>query len=429
MNENERTMCLSRPLPDLERTLSVKVKSIMDSVRSQGDAAIRKFTQEFDNTELESLFVSQSELQKVRATLPPALTKAVQIAANNISRFHQAQFPKAIRVDISPGIVCQRIPRALDSVGLYVPGGRTPLVSTLLMLGIPAKLADCREIILCTPPRTDGTIDPLLLWTADFLGIQKIAKIGGAQAIAAMAFGTQTVPRVNRIFGPGNAWVTEAKLQVASGPWGVSIDLPAGPSELLVIADENAEPQFVAADLLSQAEHDSLSQVLLVSNSEQLINQVNNSLLAQLPLLPRRELAIRSLKNSKAILVNDIATGVEVSNLYAPEHLIVNTDNPQTWLPQIRNAGSVFLGQWTPESVGDYASGTNHVLPTYGFARSYSGLSLENFFKFITVQELNAEGLSQLASTVELLACAEGLQAHGQAVKIRRDFLRERPTL
>ena len=401
----EKREALARS-PSLARSdLSTRVREIILEVKAKGDLALRRLTRELDGVDIDNFEVA----------IPETLaTPSIARAANQIARFHQAQLPRNISVETSPGIRCERIFRPIQSVGLYVPGGSAPLISTVLMLGIPARLAECPEIVLCTP-----SVEPKLFEAARVAGVSRVFRVGGAQAIAAMAYGTESIPKVDKIFGPGNAWVTEAKQQVAQDPNGAAIDMPAGPSEVLVIADADANPEFVVWDLLSQAEHGEDSQVLLVSDSEQILESVRLKIEDALADLPRRKIAEMALSNSRMILVESIKEAIEVSNLYAPEHLILQVRSPEHYTDRILHAGSVFLGAWSPESVGDYASGTNHVLPTYGYARSYSGLSVEAFFKTITFQSLSESGLKDIGPVVEILAGLEGLEAHKRAVSVR----------
>ncbi|MBD1396049.1 histidinol dehydrogenase [Pontibacter sp. JH31] len=386
-------------------------------VQESGDKALLDLTEKYDGVRLTGLLSSAEEMASAAAELSDELKSAIQQAFNNIEKFHAQQAEQSSRVETMPGVTCWRKSVAIDKVGLYIPGGTAPLFSTLLMLGIPARLAGCPEIILCTPPAKDGSIHPAIRYTASLLGIEKLVKAGGAQAIAAMAFGTESVPAVNKIFGPGNQYVTVAKQMLSKT--GVAIDLPAGPSEVLVIADESANPAFVAADLLSQAEHGADSQVVLLTNSADLLRQVEDELQEQLEALPRKEFAARALNNSLGILLQDVEEMLRFSNLYAPEHLILAVNGFEELLDKITNAGSVFLGNYSPESAGDYASGTNHTLPTNGYARAYSGVSLDSFVKKITFQHITPEGLQNIGNTIEVMAEAEGLEAHKNAVSIR----------
>jgi histidinol dehydrogenase len=376
-----------------------------------------QYCKTFDKVDLNSLTVSQEDIKNASSQLSNELKAAIQLAKNNISKFHEAQKQTIEKIETTKGVFCWRENRSIETVGIYIPGGSAPLFSTVLMLGVPAILAGCKEIILCTPPNAEGKINPAILYTAALVGITKIYTVGGIQAIAAMTFGTETISAVNKIFGPGNQYVTAAK-QMAQN-FGVAIDMPAGPSEVLVIADETCNPVFVAADLLSQAEHGADSQVILLSNNEDVINETLLEITKQLEALPRKEIAIKAIENSKAILLNAIDECIALSNVYAPEHLIIATENASNLVSQITNAGSIFLGNYSCESVGDYASGTNHTLPTNGYVRNYSGVSLDSFVKKITVQEVNKEGLQNIGPSVELMAEAEGLWAHKNAVSVR----------
>ncbi|MEM7371204.1 MAG: histidinol dehydrogenase [Bacteroidota bacterium] len=413
---------LARPVVAFAE-LESRVMPILDAVRQEGDEALKALTSRFDKVQLDQIRVSQAEIQQAESLLDPSLKQAIQQARQNILTFHQSQQASDDKIETMPGVLCWRKNIAIEKVGLYIPGGTAPLFSTVLMLAVPANIAGCEEIVLCTPPDSSGKVHPAILYTASLCGVTTMCKVGGAQAVAAMAYGTSSVPRVYKIFGPGNQYVTMAKQLVAKE--GVAIDLPAGPSELAVVADDTAKPAFVAADLLSQAEHGIDSQVLLVSSSRQLIEQVQEELRLQLPQLPRADIAEKALANSQAILVEDEATAIELINAYAPEHLILAIERDEEVAARITNAGSVFLGNYTPESVGDYASGTNHTLPTNGYARSYSGVSLDSFVKKITFQKLTAEGLQRLGPTVEIMAEAEELIAHKRAVSLRLSALNE----
>ncbi len=414
-----------RPLAESNAAVLTRAGGIFDAVARRGDEALRDYAAQFDGVPaLTNLRVSAQELAEGAAQVPAELQAAIRQAIQNITTFHAAQRPAAVEAEVEtmPGVRCWRRSVAVPRVGLYVPGGSAPLFSTLLMLGIPAKLAGCREIVLCTPPgRGAGRIAPAILFAAQELGLTTIIKAGGAQAIAALTVGTASVPAVDKIFGPGNRYVTAAKQLAAQR--GVAIDMPAGPSEVLVIADASANPAFVAADLLSQAEHGPDSQVVLLTDSETMLNQVVTELERQLPLLPRAEIARQALIESRGLLLPDVATMLEFSNQYAPEHLILAVAAPETLAADIYNAGSVFMGHLTPEAVGDYASGTNHTLPTGGYARAYSGVSLDSFYKKITFQQLAPAGLLALAPVVEPMAAAEGLHAHAHAVALRREAL------
>lgn len=415
----ERATCLARPaIANSDRTY-VTVKDILANVKREGDTALVRFTQEFDGVAHDSFRVSEEEFAAAQLSLSAEASDAIDTAIANVSAFHAAQSSTDIDLETSPGVRCERVTRPIDSVGLYVPAGTAPLPSTAIMLAVPAAIADCPTRILCTPPGPDGHADAAVLVAAKRAGVSDIFKLGGAQAVAAMAYGTASIPKVNKIFGPGNAWVTAAKSIVSADPDGAAIDMPAGPSEVMVIADGDAAPAFVAADLLSQAEHGPDSQVLLVSPSKELIAATQAAVSDQIETLSRCEVAQRAIQTSSAILVDSLQQAVDVCNAYAPEHLIIQCREPRQLLPDISNAGSVFVGPWTPESVGDYCSGTNHVLPTYGNARSYSGLGVEQFRRTMTIQELTRNGLQALGDTVMCLASLEGLDAHAAAVRIR----------
>ncbi len=407
---------LARPVLSLDE-IEKQVKPVMLAVQADGDRALKLYTEKFDGVKLDSLIVTEEEIGQASAQVDEDLKGAIQTAAKNIEKFHSAQLHEEPMTETQPGVLCWRKSVAIDKIGLYIPGGTAPLFSTVLMLGIPAKIAGCREVILCSPPNKEGKIHPAILYAAQLTGIKKIYKAGGGQAIAAMTFGTETIPKVYKIFGPGNQYVMAAK-QLAL-KYGVAIDMPAGPSEVAVIADKDANPEFVAADLLSQAEHGPDSQVILFTDSETLLNQVEKEVEIQLSRLLRADIAAKALANSRLILTDNLQTAVEMSNAYAPEHLIIQTENPEELAEQVRNAGSVFLGALTPESAGDYASGTNHTLPTNGYAKSHSGVSLDTFFKKITFQKISEEGLKSIGKTIEIMAAAEELDAHKNAVSIR----------
>lgn len=409
-----------RPALELE-FLEGRVKNILNRVKVSGDEALKELTLQIDNVSLDSLLVSKEEIEIAENQVPEDLKQAIRIAASNISKFHSAQQNQVAPIETMPGVTCWRKATPIEKIGIYVPGGTAPLFSTLLMLAVPAKIAGCQDIILCTPPKSDGSVDPTILFAAKEVGLTQVFKVGGAQAIAAMAYGTATIPPVYKIFGPGNQYVTKAKQLVSME--GLAIDMPAGPSEVLVVADEAADPAFVAADLLSQAEHGSDSQVVLVSTTARLIESVEKELALQLETLPRKDIAALALQNSLIIEMNKEADIIDFVNTYAPEHLILNTENCDIMAEKITNSGSVFLGQFTPESVGDYASGTNHTLPTNGFAKSYSGVSLSSFQKFITFQKLTKDGIVTLGPVVERMAEAEQLMAHKRAVSIRLENL------
>jgi histidinol dehydrogenase len=389
-------------------------------------AATRRYWNSRDGA-LASIEVSTAEFAAAETALDAEQRQAIDRAIANVRRFHEAQLGAPLRVETAPGVVCERQFRPIDAVGLYVPAGVAPLPSAAIMLAVPARIAGCPTRIMCTPPRRDGTADPAVLTIANLSGVRRVFKLGGAQAIAAMAYGTQSVPKVDKVFGPGNSWVTAAKLQVANDPEGAALDLPAGPSEVLVIADPTARADFVAADLLAQAEHSADAQVVFVTTSSTLAEATATQLETQMQRLGRADTLRKSIEHARLFVVDSIDTALEISNAYAPEHLILQVANARDWLPKVRNAGSVFLGAWTPETMGDYCSGTNHVLPTYGFARAYSGLSLHDFVKRMTVQELTPDGLRELGPTAITLAALEGLDAHANAVRVRLAHLeRER---
>ncbi|MCC7465925.1 MAG: histidinol dehydrogenase [Saprospiraceae bacterium] len=408
---------LARPKASKRADLLAQTAAILDAVKKDGDVALQKFTWTFDGIETTQFRVSEAHIQGAEASLSLELKSAIQVAYQNIRLFHARQKVEEPPVETMPGVICWRKSVPVERVGLYIPGGSAPLFSTVLMLGVPAQLAGCREVVLCTPPDKKGAVHPAILYSARLCGIEKIYAIGGAQAIAAMAYGTATIPAVWKIFGPGNTWVTAAKQLVSIE--GVAIDLPAGPSEVCVIADGSARAAFVAADLLSQAEHGPDSQVLLITDQAGLIPEVEKALEDQLKTLPRAEIAERALQNSRVILADDLQTAMDWANEYAPEHLILAVSNPEKWASEVVNAGSVFLGHYTPESAGDYASGTNHALPTDGFARGYAGVSLDSFLKKVTFQQITRQGLSLLGPAIQALAEAEGLEAHAKAVTIR----------
>ncbi len=415
-NRKDWSEILKRPALDTF-TLEEKVGAIISDVKKNGDTALKNYGFLFHNINLTNLLVSTNEIKVAEKKCKPELKKAIHLAKRNIEKFHSAQKQKFKVVETMPGIKCWTKAIAIEKVGLYIPGGSAPLFSTILMLGIPAKLAGCKEIILCSPPDKQGNLDPAILYTAKLVGIVKIFKIGGAQAIAAMAHGTKSVPRVYKIFGPGNQYVTCAKQLVNKN--GTAIDLPAGPSELAVLADKTCVPAFVAADLLSQAEHGEDSQVMLVSDNKKTILKVLLELKAQLEKLPRKNIAEKALKNSKAILVKNMNKAIDLSNEYAPEHLILVCKDADILSKKIINAGSVFIGNYSCESAGDYASGTNHTLPTNGYARSYSGVSVDSFTKKITYQRITKNGITKIGPCIEIMANAEGLQAHKNAVTLR----------
>jgi histidinol dehydrogenase len=411
---------LQRPIMD-SSGLKTVVKNILFEVQQHGDNAVRSFSQSIDKVVLDTLMVPASTITNAGSSISDHLKKAIQQAAKNITSFHEQQVPTIQKIETMPGVLCWRKGVAIEKVGLYIPGGSAPLFSTLLMLAIPAKIAGCKEIVVCTPPRKDGTVDEVILYTASLLGIYSVFSIGGVQAIAAMAYGTESVPQVYKIFGPGNQYVTAAKQFIQQD--GIAIDMPAGPSEVCVLADATANPAFIAADLLSQAEHGPDSQVLLVTTHFTLVQLVLEAIDNQVKQLPRRNLAEKSLLNSKCIVLSKMEDAIALVNTYAAEHLIIHCENPEYIAEQITNAGSVFLGAYSPESVGDYASGTNHTLPTNGFAKAYSGVSVDSFMKKITFQQLTPQGLLQIGPTVATMASAEGLDAHKYAVEIRLNTL------
>ncbi|HVS24877.1 MAG TPA: histidinol dehydrogenase [Gammaproteobacteria bacterium] len=416
--EGQRAV-LARPALVNDANLAAQVAALIERVRNEGDAALFELTAKLDRVELASLEVDEAELDAAAARLTQTQRAAIRAAAANIETFHRRQILAPISVETAVGVRCERVLRPIESVGLYVPAGNAPLPSTALMLGVPARLAGCPTRLLCSPPQADGRADPAVLYAARVAGVQRVFKLGGAQAIAALAYGTETVPKVDKVFGPGSVWVTEAKAQVDRDPHGAGRDYPAGPSELLVIADAAASPAFVAADLLSQAEHGADSQVLLLTTSAELASAVAAEVERQKQTLPRRSIVEGSLGHSRAIVVADLAEAFAISNRYAPEHLILQIERPREWLPQVRAAGSVFLGPWAPETVGDYCSGTNHVLPTYGFARRYSSLGVADFVRSMTVQELTPDGLRAIGPIATTLATLEGLEAHARAVTQR----------
>jgi len=404
--------------PEIKKeTLNQQVLEILKEVKSNGDEALFNLGEKLDGVRLNSLQVSEQEIIDSINLVSTKLQEAIKIAYSNIKKFHENQKEEEKIIETTPGVKCWRKSIAIEKVGLYIPGGSAPLFSTILMLGIPAKIAGSKDIVICTPPGKDGKINPAILFTAQLVGISKIYKVGGAQAVAAMAYGTESISKVYKIFGPGNQYVTKAKSIIQQE--GIAIDMPAGPSEVLIVTDETSNPSFVAADLLSQAEHGADSQVILLSNNEKMIEDCIQELKLQVSILPRKQTALKALENSKAILLENPSKCMEFSNLYAPEHLIISTENAMQLKGKITNAGSVFLGKYSCESAGDYASGTNHTLPTNGFARSYSGVSVDSFVKKITFQELTKEGLLKIGETIEIMAEAEQLIAHKNAVSIR----------
>ncbi|TOB25942.1 histidinol dehydrogenase [Vibrio parahaemolyticus] len=419
LSEEQQDAILERPAIAEGANITAAVADVIAKVRTQGDAALLELTEKFDRVKPESIRVPSKEINAASERLSAEMKQALEQAYSNIAKFHKAQKPQPIKVETQPGVMCEQVTRPIQKVGLYIPGGSAPLPSTVLMLGVPAKIAGCRKVVLCSPP----PIADEILYVAKLCGIDEVYNVGGGQAVAAMAYGTKSVSKVDKIFGPGNAYVTEAKRQVSNDFRGAAIDMPAGPSEVLVIADETADPDFIAADLLSQAEHGPDSQVVLVTPSPIVADQVTDAVQRQLKVLSRADIAQKALASSLIIISESITQAVSISNYYGPEHLIVQTKNPRELLPLLDNAGSIFLGDWSPESAGDYASGTNHVLPTYGYTRTYSSLGLADFSKRMTVQELSAEGLQNLAPTVVTMAEAEGLDAHKRAVTIRVEKL------
>ncbi len=419
LSESQQDSVLERPAISEGANITAAVSEVIAKVRSEGDAALTELTEKFDRVTPKSIRVSADEIEEASARLTAEMKQALEQAYSNIAKFHEAQKPQPIKVETQPGVVCEQVTRAINTVGLYIPGGSAPLPSTVLMLGVPAQIAGCRKVVLCSPP----PIADEILYVAKLCKIDEVYNVGGGQAVAAMAYGTEMVSKVDKIFGPGNAYVTEAKRQVSNDFRGAAIDMPAGPSEVLVIADETADADFIAADLLSQAEHGPDSQVVLVTPSPVIADQVTEAVQKQLKELSRAGIAQQALASSLIIIAESITQAVAISNFYGPEHLIVQTKSPRELLPLLDNAGSIFLGDWSPESAGDYASGTNHVLPTYGYTKTYSSLGLADFSKRMTVQELSADGLKGLAPTVVTMAEAEGLDAHKRAVTIRVEKL------
>jgi len=419
LSELERRAALARPMLESRAAISAVALDVIKTVRDKGDQALHAYTERFDGVKLEALSVSRAEFAAARGELSAKQIAALERAIDNVSRFHEAQLPKAFATDTMPGVHCERIIRPIQAVGLYVPAGSAPLPSAVVMLAVPARIAECPRRVLCTPPNRQGSANAAVLVAAELCGIDTVFKVGGAQAIAALAYGTGSLPKVDKIFGPGNAWVTAAKQLVANDPDGAACDLPAGPSEVLVVADDTARADFVAADLLAQAEHDGQAQAILVTPSRKLAQSTAAAVQSQMAGLSRRSILDKSLASSRCIVVPDLDTAIRVANAYAAEHLILEVAEPRRWVPQIHNAGSIFLGMWSPEPLGDYCSGTNHVLPTYGYARAYSGLSVLDFVKRITVQELSPAGLRALGPTAVTLAELEGLDAHANAVTRR----------
>lgn len=423
LDPTQQSQVLARPALKDSELLKDTVTKIISLVRENKDEAVLSYTKEFDGADLSSLRLNDELINLAESELSPSVKSAIDTAYHNIKTFHEAQRPQDIRIETAPGVICEQKHAALEAVGLYIPGGSAPLPSTVLMLGVSAQVAGCTLPILCTPPSPQGTIAAEIRYAAKICGIESIYLCGGAQAIAAMAFGTQTVPKVDKIFGPGNSFVTEAKQQVSQAIGGAAIDMPAGPSEVLVIADANADPAFVASDLLSQAEHGADSQAVLVSDSRTLIEKTQQQVLMQMAKLSRKEITAKAVEHSRYILTENIQQSVLVSNAYAPEHLIVQTENARSLVADLRHAGSIFVGAYSPESAGDYASGTNHVLPTYGYARNYNSLGLLDFMRRYTIQELSKDGLSNIGDAIMDLAQAEGLDAHKNAVALRLEAI------
>jgi len=419
LSEGERRAALARPMQESRADIAKVAAEVIQTVRQQGDEALAAYTERFDGVRLDSLGVSPAEFDAARKELNASQVAAIERAIDNVGRFHQAQLPKPFSMETMPGVQCERIIRPIQAVGLYVPAGSAPLPSAVIMLAVPARIAGCPRRVLCTPPNRQGRANAAVLVAAELCGIETVFKVGGAQAIAALGYGTRSVPKVDKIFGPGNAWVTAAKQLVANDAMGAACDLPAGPSEVLVIADDSARAEFVAADLLAQAEHDEQAQAILVTSSRALAEATASAIQTQAAGLSRRAILDKSLASSRCIVVSDLPEAIAVANEYAAEHLILEVREPRRWLAQIHNAGSIFLGAWSPEPMGDYCSGTNHVLPTYGYARAYSGLSVLDFVKGITVQELSPAGLRALGPTAVTLAGLEGLDAHASAVTRR----------
>ncbi|MFT3905044.1 MAG: histidinol dehydrogenase [Steroidobacteraceae bacterium] len=429
LDTEARRAALARPVAERSDSVRAQAQSIIDAVRTGGDAALRELALRFDGAAPEALQVTAAEFAAARAELDAAQIQAIQIAIDNVRRFHAPQLPQEYALETQEGVRCERLNRPLAAVGLYVPAGSAPLPSTVIMLAVPAGIARCPQRVLCTPPRRDGRANPAVLVAAELCGIDTVFKVGGAQAIAALAYGTESIPKVAKIFGPGNAWVTAAKQLVAADPDGAALDMPAGPSEVMVVADDSADAGFVAADLLAQAEHDPSAQAILVTTSATLAAQVDTAVRTQMQTLSRNAILQQSVQSVRLLVVNELNTALDIVNDYAPEHLLIQTREPRALLPHVDSAGSVFLGRWTPESMGDYCSGTNHVLPTYGYARAYSGLSVLDFVRRMTVQELSRSGLKGLGPTAATLAHLEGLDAHARAVELRLESAAAQGTL
>ncbi len=423
LGEEARGLALARPQTISDNSLNAGVQEILSDVRQNGDEALNRLTQKFDDVVVDALELPKTDLKAAWDALPPSDQAVIERARRNIKLFHEAQIQGPIEVETEPGVVCQRISRAIETAGLYVPGGTAPLVSTLLMLAVPAQVAGVQNRIVVTPPSKDGRVNTTILAAAYRCDVSRLFVVGGAQAIAALAYGTETIPKCDKIYGPGNSWVAAAKSLVAQETGGPAIDLPAGPSEAMVVADNAADPIFVASDLLSQAEHDTVAQVVCVATSSKVAESIEAELEKQIAELPREKIARASLKHGRMIIAEERADIIDIINRYAPEHLVVQLRDPDTYVGAIRNAGSIFLGPWTPESVGDYASGTNHTLPTNGAARAYSGITLESFLKYMSVQKLTKQGLKRLGPAVERLAEMEGLEAHKRAVSLRLETL------
>jgi len=423
LSDAARTTALARPQAISDASLIDTVRDILTDVRANGDEALSRLTAKFDGVSPDVLEVTAEDLEAAWNALPASDQSVIERARRNIKLFHEAQIPNPIEVETEPGVVCRREARAIETAGLYVPGGTAPLISTLLMLAVPAKVAGVQNRLVVTPPDKNGTVNMTILAAAYRCKISRLFVVGGAQAIGALAFGTETIPKCDKIFGPGNAWVAAAKSLVAQEAGGPAIDMPAGPSEAMVLADAAADPAFVASDLLSQAEHDTVAQVVCVASTADVAARIEVEIEKQVSGLPREAIARESLKHGRMIIAEDRADIIDIINRYAPEHLIVQLQNPDTYVGAIRNAGSIFLGPWTPESVGDYASGTNHTLPTYGAARAYSGVTLESFIKYVSIQKLTKQGLKRLGPVVERLAEMEGLEAHKRAVSLRLEAL------
>jgi len=423
LSERERRAALARPSLESRADITATALEVINTVRAEGDKALHAYTERFDGVKLKTLAVSREEFAAARKELTAVQIAAIERAIDNVRRFHEAQVPRPFAMDTMPGVRCERIVRPIQAVGLYVPAGSAPLPSAVVMLAVPARIAGCPRRVLCTPPNRQGYANAAVLVAAELCGIETVFKVGGAQAIAALAYGAGSIPKVDKIFGPGNAWVTAAKQLVSNDAAGAACDMPAGPSEVLVVADDTARADFVAADLLAQAEHDGQAQAILVTPSRKLAEATAAAVQSQLRELSRRAILDKSLASSRCIVVSDLDTAMQVANEYAAEHLILEVSEPRRWLPQIYNAGSIFLGAWSPEPMGDYCSGTNHVLPTYGYARTYSGLSVLDFVKGVTVQELTPAGLRALGPTAVTLAELEGLDAHAKAVTRRLDVL------